>query len=152
MEISAHHLLPAPRATVWAMLNDPQVLRACIPGCEALEADSPTHMRATVAVRIGPIKARFAGAVNLVDLNPPASYAIEGEGKGGIAGFAQGRADISLDDHPDGTMLSYTVTVAIGGKIAQLGGRLITSTAKKLSAQFFDSFAAKVPEFTSETV
>lgn len=150
MEITGEYALPAPREIVWEMLNDPDVLRACIPGCEELNADAADHMSAVVSVKIGPIKARFAGEVNLVDLNPPASYAIVGEGKGGIAGFAKGRADIALDEQEDGTLLRYVVTVAIGGKIAQLGGRLIQSTSKKLSAQFFESFAAKVPEFVQK--
>lgn len=152
MEITGDYVLPAPREVVWEMLNDPEVLRACIPGCEELNADSADHMTAVVSVKIGPIKARFAGEVNLVDLNPPASYAIVGEGKGGIAGFAKGRADIALDEHDEGTLLRYAVTVAIGGKIAQLGGRLIQSTSRKLSAQFFESFAARVPEFMAAKV
>lgn len=147
MEITGEQVLAAPREVVWEMLNNPEILRACIPGCEELNADSPEHMSAVVSLKIGPIKARFAGEVNLVELNPPASYAIVGEGKGGIAGFAKGRADVALEEHAEGTLLKYAVTVAIGGKIAQLGGRLITSTSKKLSAQFFESFAAKVPEF-----
>ncbi len=144
MEIQAERVLPAPRPVVWEMLNNPDVLRACIPGCESLEADSTDHMTATVSVKIGPIKARFAGDVHLQDIDAPTSYAIVGEGKGGVAGFAKGRADVLLEDHEAGTLLKYKVNVAIGGKIAQLGGRLIDSTSKRLSEQFFDSFVQKV--------
>lgn len=144
MEIEGQHHLPAPRSVVWSMLNDPEVLKACIPGCQALEASSPTNMSATVTTKIGPIKATFAGEVQLTDLVPPSSYSIVGEGKGGIAGFAKGKADVALHEDGDGTLLKYKVDVAIGGKIAQLGSRLVSSTAKKLSEQFFDCFAQKV--------
>lgn len=150
MEITGEHVLPASRDIVWKMLNDTDVLHASIPGCETLERLGPERMSAVVAVKIGPIKARFAGEVELVDLNPPANYAIVGEGKGGVAGFAKGRADIALKElAPTETLLEYTVNVAIGGKIAQLGGRLITSTSKKLSDQFFTAFAEQVPQFTA---
>jgi len=148
MDIEAEQVLPAKRSVVWEMLNDPEVLKDCIPGCETLEAADKEHMSATVTVKIGPIKARFAGDVELQDINPPTSYAIVGEGKGGVAGFAKGRADVFLEDHDQGTLLKYKVNVTIGGKIAQLGGRLITSTSKKLSEQFFESFARKVSAVT----
>lgn len=144
MQIEDECVLPAPREKVWAMLNDIEVLRACIPGCESLEEHDGGRMTAVVTTKIGPIKARFAGDVQLSDLVPPVSYTIQGEGKGGIAGFAKGRADVALSDHPDGTLLRYTVDVAIGGKIAQLGGRLIAATSKKLSEQFFKAFAERV--------
>lgn len=146
MEIESQHVLPAPRPLVWALLNDVDVLRGCIPGCESLEVDEDGRMSATVAVKIGPIRARFAGEVEIVDAIPPQSYAIVGEGKGGVAGFAKGRADVKLEDHEGGTLLSYTVNVQIGGKIAQLGGRLIASTSRKLSEQFFDCFAREVEQ------
>lgn len=145
MQIEGERFLPASRETVWAMLNDVGVLRACIPGCEALEDCGDGRMTATVAMKIGPIKARFAGEVQLCDLDPPSSYAIVGEGKGGIAGFAKGRADVLLEEEEGGTRLRYKVDVAIGGKIAQLGGRLITATSKKLSEQFFEAFVREVP-------
>lgn len=144
MQIEDECLLQASRETVWAMLNDVEILRVCIPGCEALEEQEGGRMSAVVTTKIGPIKARFAGEVQLSSLVPPTSYTIQGEGKGGIAGFAKGRADVVLSDHPDGTLLRYSVDVAIGGKIAQLGGRLIASTSKKLSEQFFQSFALQV--------
>jgi len=152
MDIEAQHILPTDRQTVWAMLNDPQVLRECIPGCEALEMVSTNQMTATVAVKIGPVSARFSGVVELVDLLPPSSFGIVGEGKGGIAGFAKGRADVTLEEHPEGTLLVYKVNVAIGGKLAQLGGRLLDSTSKKLSGQFFERFALKVSEARSAAV
>lgn len=147
MEIIGERILLASRETIWEMLNDPEVLRKCIPGCEELNVGSAERMSAIVSLKIGPIKARFTGEVKLEDLNPPASYAIVGEGKGGMAGFAKGRADVTLDEHEEGTLLRYRVRVAIGGKIAQLGGRLIQSTSEKLSRQFFDAFAAEVPGF-----
>lgn len=149
MDILGEQLLPAPRETVWTMLNDPAVLRECIPGCEELVAHDATHMTAIVTLKIGPIKARFAGDVDLVDVMPPASYAIMGEGKGGLAGFAKGRAEVELIEVGDETKLVYKVDVAVGGKLAQLGSRLISSTSKKLSEEFFRRFAAKVPEFTA---
>lgn len=146
MEIQADQLLAADRETIWALLNDPEVLKECIPGCEALEANNPTHMTATVALKVGPVKARFNGSVDLIELNSPISYAIVGEGKGGIAGFAKGRADVSLSEQENGTLLSYKVSVNIGGKIAQLGSRLMESTARKLSEEFFTRFSEKVAE------
>ena len=130
---------------VWEALNDPDMLKACIPGCETLEKKSDTELAAIVVLKIGPIKARFAGEVTLKNLNPPHSYTIEGEGKGGIAGFAKGGADVTLiADGPDATVLKYAAKAEVGGKIAQLGSRLIESTSKKLAGQFFSSFSEKV--------
>ena len=130
---------------VWAALNNADVLRACIPGCESLEKKSDTELAATVALKIGPIKARFNGEVELKNLKPPHSYTIAGEGKGGIAGFAKGGADVTLkEEGPDVTTLIYVAKADVGGKIAQLGSRLIQSTSKKLAAQFFDNFNKKV--------
>ena len=137
--------ISAPVAKVWEALNNQDILKACIPGCEALEMSSPTEMKATVALKIGPIKARFAGEVTLKNLNPPFSYTIEGEGKGGIAGFAKGGADVTLrEDGPDATILTYTAKADVGGKMAQLGSRLIQSTSKKLAGQFFTDFGKTV--------
>jgi carbon monoxide dehydrogenase subunit G len=145
MDMNGSERIEAPMEVVWRALNDPDVLRQCIPGCEALEMQSPTEMTATVALKVGPVKARFQGAVELSNLNPPFSYSITGEGKGGIVGFAKGGADVSLDeDGPDATILTYVVKAEVGGKIAQLGGRLIDSTAKKLAGEFFMTFGAKV--------
>ena len=138
MDMNGQERIDAPIGAVWAALNDPQVLKSCIPGCEALEKQSDTDMTAKVVLRIGPIKASFEGEVKLANLNPPHSYSIQGEGKGGIAGFAKGGADVSLvEDGPAATVLSYTVKADVGGRIAQLGGRLIDATARKLAGQFF---------------
>ncbi|TCT11563.1 hypothetical protein EDC22_104326 [Tepidamorphus gemmatus] len=138
MEMTGEERIAAPVETVWRALNDPEVLKAAIPGCETLEKTSDTSMTATVVLKIGPVKARFNGSVELSNLNPPHSYTITGEGKGGVAGFAKGGADVTLT--PDGenaTILAYTVKADVGGKIAQLGARLIDSTAKKLAREFF---------------
>jgi carbon monoxide dehydrogenase subunit G len=130
---------------VWLALNDPAVLKECIPGCQSLEKRSDTDLAATVVLKIGPIKATFAGAVTLKNLNPPLSYTIEGEGKGGVAGFAKGGADVTLaPDGADVTILKYAAKADVGGKIAQLGSRLITSTSKKLAGEFFSTFNEKV--------
>lgn len=141
VDMSGEERIEAPIETVWAALNDPEILRACIPGCESLEKTSETELAATVSLKIGPIKAKFQGEVELKNLNPPNSYTIAGEGKGGIAGFAKGGADVTLaEDGPDATVLTYTAKADVGGKIAQLGSRLIQSTSKKLASQFFSEF------------
>ena len=143
--IEGEERVAAPIDKVWQALNDPDVLKACIPGCQSLEKRSDTEFAATVVLKIGPIKATFAGEVALKNLNPPRSYTIEGEGKGGIAGFAKGGADVSLsEDGPDATILKYATKADVGGKIAQLGSRLIASTSKKLAGEFFSSFNEKV--------
>lgn len=151
MDMSGEYRIGAPREVVWAALNDPEVLRACIPGCEELTQTSPTGMEAVVVQKIGPVKARFTGAVELVNIEAPASYRIQGEGKGGVAGFAKGGADVTLTAEDNGdTTLRYDVQAMIGGKLASLGSRLINSTAKKLAAQFFENFHnhvdAKAPQ------
>lgn len=141
MDMSGSERIEAPLEAVWQALNDPEILRQCIPGCERLEKTSDTDMTATVSLKIGPIKARFEGAVQLSNLDPPHSYRIAGEGKGGAVGFAKGGADVSLEaEAPDVTNLSYVVKADVGGKIAQLGARLIDSTAKKLATEFFGTF------------
>lgn len=137
--------IEAPVQAVWEALNDPEILKECIPGCESLEIKSPTEMAATVLLKIGPIKAKFAGEVELKNLKPPHSYTIAGEGKGGVAGFAKGGADVKLkEDGPDATVLTYTAKADVGGKMAQLGSRLIQSTSKKLASKFFSDFNDKV--------
>ncbi len=146
MEMHDSQRIAAPREAVYAALNDPEVLKQCIPGCEELEMVSPTEMNATVTLRIGPVKARFKGAVELTDLVPPESYTISGEGKGGVAGFAKGGAKVTLIEEGDETVLQYDVKADIGGKLAQLGGRLIDSTSKKLAGQFFKNFGAVLEE------
>lgn len=144
MDMSGEERIAAKRDVVWAALNNPEVLKACIPGCQSLDMTSPTQMSAMVKIKIGPVSATFTGDVTLSDLNPPESYKISGEGKGGIAGFAKGGAVVSLAEDGDETILSYTVDAQIGGKLAQLGSRLIDSTAKKLATQFFNDFNAAV--------
>ena len=152
MDMSGSERITAPVETVWRALNDAEILRQCIPGCEELEKLSDTEMTATVALKIGPVKARFQGAVELSDLNPPHSYTIRGEGKGGVVGFAKGGAEVSLAEAgPDATVLTYVVKAEVGGKIAQLGARLIDSTSKKLAAEFFSTFSQKVGQVEEPT-
>lgn len=139
MDMTGEERIAAPREAVWKALNDTDVLKACIPGCESLERISDTELEATVGVKLGPVKARFNGKVELSNLNPPLSYTITGEGKGGIAGFARGGADVTLIEEGGETVLTYTVNADVGGKIAQLGSRLISSSAKKLATQFFEN-------------
>jgi uncharacterized protein len=143
--IEGEERVAAPIGKVWDALNDPAVLKECIPGCQSLEKTSDSDLAATVVLKIGPIKATFNGAVTLTNLNPPHSYTISGEGKGGIAGFARGGADVTLaEDGADATLLTYAAKADVGGKIAQLGSRLITSTSKKLAGEFFSSFNKRV--------
>ena len=144
MDMTGERHIPAPRQRVWEALNDPEVLRSCIPGCQTLEKTSDTDMTATAAVKIGPISAKFGGKVQLTDLDPPNSYRISGEGQGGVAGFAKGGASVNLSDDGVFTLLTYTVNAQVGGKIAQLGARLIDATAKSMADQFFDRFTNEV--------
>jgi uncharacterized protein len=144
MDINGSRHIAASRQNVWAALNDPEVLKQCIPGCELLEMQSPTDMTARVKLAIGPVKATFNGKVKLTDLDPPNSYRIVGEGSGGVAGYAKGGASVRLADEGDGTLMSYDVKADVGGKLAQLGGRLIDSTAKKLTEEFFETFTTLV--------
>lgn len=144
MDMSGERRISAPREKVWAALNDPAVLKASIPGCETLDKLSETEMKATASVKIGPIAAKFAGKVNLLDLDPPNGYRIEGEGQGGVAGFAKGGAKVTLTGEGRETVLAYEVHANVGGKIAQLGARLIDGVAKKLADQFFQNFVAAV--------
>jgi uncharacterized protein len=144
MEIKGEYKIPAPREKVFAALNDPAVLKACIPGCEALEKVSDTEMNAKVRMRIGPVSASFSGKVTLSDVDPPNGYKITGEGQGGAAGFAKGGAVVALREDTGDTVLTYNVDAQVGGKIAQVGARLIDGTAKKLADEFFGKFAAMV--------
>ncbi|HEY2616954.1 MAG TPA: carbon monoxide dehydrogenase subunit G [Acetobacteraceae bacterium] len=144
MDMTGERRIEAPRQTVWQALNDPTVLKASIPGCESLEKLSDTDMKATAAVRIGPISSRFSGAVHLSDLDPPNGYTISGEGQGGVAGFAKGGAKVRLEDAGGGTLLRYEVHAQVGGKIAQLGARLIDASAKQMADAFFDRFSNQV--------
>ena len=145
MQMNDSRSVPASRDKVWSALNDPNVLKQCIPGCQSLEMTSPTDMTATVVIKVGPVKATFGGKVTLSDLDPPNSYRITGEGSGGVAGFAKGGAAIRLEAVGENeTVLHYEVDSQIGGKLAQLGGRLIDSTAKKLAGEFFTKFGGVV--------
>jgi len=142
MTMTGDVTLPADRPKVWALLNDPQVLKACIPGCESLEKTGDNGFAAVVKTKIGPVSATFKGKVELSDLVPLVGYTIKGEGEGGIAGFAKGGAKVSLADAPGGTLMRYDVEAHVGGKIAQLGARLIDGVAKSMADKFFASFAA----------
>ena len=144
MTMTGEVQLAAPRQTVWEKLNDPAVLKATIPGCESLEKTSDTSFQAVAVTRIGPVKAKWKGKVTLTDLDPPNGYKIVGEGEGGVAGFAKGSADVRLSDKDGGTLLTYNVDAQIGGKLAQLGQRLINGAAKKMADEFFKKFAAAV--------
>jgi uncharacterized protein len=144
MEMTGERHIPASRRKVWEALNDATVLKSSIPGCESLERLSENELKATAAVRIGPIAARFTGKVMLSDLDPPNGYTISGEGQGGVAGFAKGGATVHLEDAGTNTLLRYDVKAQVGGKIAQLGARLIDATAKQMADAFFDRFAASL--------
>jgi carbon monoxide dehydrogenase subunit G len=145
MQMNDSQRIPASKQKVWDALNNPDILKQCIPGCQALEMSASNEMTATVVIKVGPVKATFGGKVTLSDLDPPSGYRISGEGNGGIAGFAKGSAAVKLSEEgPDATILSYQVDAQIGGKLAQLGGRLIDATAKKLAGQFFLSFGELV--------
>ena len=151
MTMTGEVLLPAARAVVWQRLNDAETLRASIPGCESLEQLSPTEFQAVAKVKVGPVSARFKGKVNLTDIDAPNGYRIDGSGEGGIAGFASGGATVHLvDADGGGTLLKYDVQATVGGKIAQLGGRLIDSVAKKTADEFFRNFAAQLVQPQSQ--
>ncbi len=151
MDMTGEQRIAASRDDVWKALNDPDVLRTCIPGCEELTKDSDTEMTAVVVQKIGPVKARFEGAVELVNINAPQSYTIQGEGKGGVAGFAKGGADVTLTEDGAETILAYEVKATVGGKLARLGSRLIDSTAKKLANQFFENFQSVLEKNGAES-
>jgi hypothetical protein len=146
MDITGQYRIQAPRDVVWAALNDPDVLKRCIPGCQELEQKSPTELAAKVGLKIGPISASFTGEVTLSNLEPPSGYTITGQGQGGAAGFAKGSADVKLAEAEGGaeTDLTYAAKADVGGKLASLGGRLIQATSKKLADEFFSAFAAEL--------
>ena len=141
MELNDKIFIAAPMAQVYEALNDPEILKACIPGCEELIKHSDTELEAKVVLKVGPVKAKFTGNVTLDQSGAPDQFSLTGKGNGGAAGFAKGGADVTLTEHDDGTMLSYTAKAEIGGKLAQLGSRLIVGTAKKLASKFFVKFS-----------
>jgi carbon monoxide dehydrogenase subunit G len=144
MEMSGEYRIPAPRDVVWRALNDPLILKECIPGCQSLEKVSDTEMTAKVQAKVGPVKAVFTGNVTLSNVNPPQGYTITGEGKGGVAGFARGGADIALAEEGDDTILRYAAKAQVGGKLAQIGARLVDATAKQIADEFFGNFARRL--------
>ena len=144
MDMTGERRIAASREKVWDALNDPEILRSSIPGCDTLVKESDTDMKATASVKIGPISAKFAGKMQLLDLDPPNGYRIAGEGQGGVAGFAKGGAVVTLVEDGSDTILKYDVKAQVGGKIAQLGARLIDATAKQMADAFFDRFAAQL--------
>jgi carbon monoxide dehydrogenase subunit G len=150
MDMTGERRIAASKAAVWVALNDADVLKQCIPGCELLEKQSDTDMVARAKLQIGPVKATFNGRIKLSDLDPPNGYRITGEGNGGVAGFAKGWARVRLSDEGGGTLMHYEVKADVGGKLAQLGGRLIDSTAKKLADEFFSKFTTVVGPMASE--
>jgi uncharacterized protein len=152
MDMTGTQHIEAPRDVVWAALNDVEVLRQSIPGCQSIEKVSDTEMNAKVTLRVGPVKAAFTGKVTLSNLDPPNGYTITGEGSGGAAGFAKGSAVVRLVEGAGATNLNYEVKAQVGGKLAQLGSRLIDATAKKLTAEFFEKFGEAVapPETAGE--
>jgi len=150
MEMNGEELINASRSAVWTALNDPEILKQAIPGCQSVERDSDTSFKATVKIKVGPVKATFKGQVTLSNIDEPNGYTITGEGKGGVAGFGKGGADIKLSDADDGTLLTYNVKASVGGKMAQIGSRLIDSTAKKLAGDFFKKFNELVSDPQAE--
>jgi carbon monoxide dehydrogenase subunit G len=142
MDFTGRYVIAAPPQRVWDGINDPAVLKACIPGCDQMEKTSPTEFVATAKIKIGPVSASFKGKVTLSDLDPPHRLVLAGEGQGGVAGFAKGGALVTLTPEGDGTILSYTAKAAVGGKLAQIGQRLIDGAAKQIADDFFKRFAA----------
>ena len=141
MDMTGEYRIAAPRQKVWDALNDPEILKQAIPGCESITKHSDTEMSATVRAKVGPVSARFGGKVTISDRDPPNSYKIMGEGTGGPAGFAKGGASVKLTDDGDATKLSYVVEANVGGKLAQIGSRLIDATARQMAENFFAKFA-----------
>ena len=142
MEMTGEFRIPAPRQRVWEGLNDPEILKQCIPGCQTLERVSDTEFNGRVVASVGPVRATFGGKVTLSDLDPPQSYTISGEGNGGVAGFAKGGAKVNLAEDGTATVLTYAVQAQVGGKLAQVGSRLIDGVARKMANDFFGHFAA----------
>ena len=148
MDLSDEILISAPRDKVYAALNDTEVLKDCIPGCEELERTGENELTAKVVLKVGPVKAKFSGDVTLDPAGAPERFSLSGKGNGGAAGFAKGGADVVLEDRGDETLLRYEAKADIGGKLAQLGNRLVQSTSKKLAAQFFEKFRDRMGDYT----
>lgn len=144
MQMTGEYRIAAPRQAVWDALNDPEILKQCIPGCEELNKTDDGGFEAKVTAKVGPVKAKFGGKVDLSDIDPPNGYTISGQGTGGAAGFAKGGAKVVLAEDGGETVLSYTVDASVGGKLAQIGSRLIDATAKKMAGDFFSTFAELV--------
>ena len=142
--MSGEYVIPTSRQAVWEALNDPELLKQCIPGCDEVNKTSDTSFEAKVTAKVGPVRAKFSGKVEMSDIDPPNGYTIAGEGSGGAAGFAKGSAKVTLSNDDGGTKLNYTVDATVGGKLAQIGSRLIDSTAKKMANDFFGNFAQLV--------
>ncbi len=140
MEMNEQRSIPASRDTVWEALNNPEILQAAMPGCESFAATGDNEYLAQLTAKVGPVKARFKFKIALEDVNPPHGYTINGEGQGGAAGFAKGAARVDLEEYAEGTLMTYAVTAKVGGKLAQLGARLIDGTARKMADAFFDNF------------
>ena len=151
MDMSGEYTISASREAVWTALNDPEVLTRCIPGCEAIVASSATEFTADMQAKIGPVKAKFATEIELHDLEPPESYTIVGQGKGGAAGFAKGSAKVHLSEAGDDTVLRYELDMQVGGKLAQIGSRLVSGAARKIADQFFAAFAEQLGAAPSAT-
>lgn len=146
MEMTGQQIVPAPQPRVWAALNDPEVLKACIPGCQSIERVSDNEYRVSMTAAVGPVKAKFNGKLLLADITPPTSYTLSFEGSGGAAGFGKGSAEVALAPDSGGTLLTYKANAQVGGKLAQVGSRLIDGVAKKMADQFFQRFNAQVAE------
>ena len=144
MEMSGEQLVPAPQKAVWDALNDPQMLKACVPGCESIERTGDNEYQVLMVARVGPVSAKFKGKLTLSDIKPPDSYSLSFEGQGGPAGFAKGGAHVRLAPEGDSTKLSYDVKASVGGKLAQIGSRLVDAAAKKVADDFFRNFKQKV--------
>jgi carbon monoxide dehydrogenase subunit G len=150
VEMTGQQVVPLPQARTWDALNDTAVLKSCIPGCETLEKVADNQYQLTMTSRIGPVSARFKGLMTLENMDPPRGYTMMFEGQGGIAGFAKGQAAVTLEENGEGTVLSYSVKAMIGGKLAQLGARLIDGVARKLADDFFKSFNARASALDGE--
>jgi carbon monoxide dehydrogenase subunit G len=146
MEMSGEQLVPAPQKAVWDALNDPEMLKACVPGCESIDLIGENQYQVLMVARVGPVSAKFKGKLTLSDIQPPNSYSIAFEGQGGAAGFAKGGAQVRLTPDGESTRLAYDVKASVGGKLAQIGSRLVDAAARKVADDFFRNFNQKVGE------